>query len=535
MREATLARGTYKVRLDDGSQIDLDLKAVKDWRTQGLLTRDSPVLKPGSKQWLPLYKALDLQDLRSASQKRAALEKKGESLPQRTQPRALRRQTWRTILAGAFLIAAAAGAAFFWLRPERWLPALDRAPWREIAVGLLVAGLLLVRGWECGRRIVRILALAAAFLLFPLAGLLIAEGVRGRALVVLAATWVTLSALFALLSGSWLSRLQSAASMLLVIAGAVGGGYLGLVEENEEQKRVREFVARERSFSDPELGLTMEVREPWRLLRSGQGAVTVPPDARAVLARPRHGGFAYLLAAPAPRGVVTVDDYLGRVLAERARTQPAVLGGGRHEVTIGGIQGRGATSFIEAGGERVRDETAAWRNGWNYYALVAWLPDDGSPGPRRDLEALQASFKFTQTVDRLIEQSVDSLSREVPLLSRATAETLIRASSAQSLAPEQALRRGFQLAAAGLPALPAPEAQEMGDLTSAAYAGLSARDRTRLAAYLERLRLEQPTPPEEDREMAALMKRALLQLNAPRLARIQELYGKAIAAGIARS
>jgi hypothetical protein len=530
-----LARGGYKVRLDDGSEIDLDLQAVKDWRTQGLLKRDSPVLKPGSKRWLPLHQALELQDLRSASQKRAAAERRGEPIPEPSRRRGpARRQTWRTVLAGILLIAAAGGGAFFWWRPERWLPALDRAPWLEISAGLLLAGLLLVRGWEWGRRIVRILAVPAAFVLFPLAGLLIVEGVRGRALVVLAAAWLMLSGLIALLAGSWLSRAQAAGSVLLVLAGAAGVGYFGLVEESPEQKRVREFLARESSLADNELGYSLDARAPWRLLRAGQTAVSVPADARAVLARPRRGGFAYLIAASAPRGVVTVDDYLDRILLERAKEQPALGGAGRHEVTIGGIQGRGATTFRDVGGVRVRDVTSAWRNGWTYYALVAWLPDDGSAGPRRDLEALQSSFRFTQTMAHLVEQSVDSLSREVPLLSRASAETLVRASTAQSLAPEQAFRRGFQLAAAGLPALLPAESQEIGALTTAAYASLSPRDRARLAAYLDRVRGEQLTLPQEDREMAELMKRALLQLNAPRLARIQELYGKAIAAGISR-
>jgi hypothetical protein len=529
-----LARGSYKVRLDDGSEIDLDLQAVKDWRSQGLLTRESPVLKPGSKKWLPLHQALGLQDLRSASQKRAAAEKKGETVPPTPRPRAAPRpQTWRTALAGILLIAAAAGAAFFWRRPERWLPALDRAPWFEISMALLLAALVLVRGWDWGRRVVQIAALLAAFVLFPLAGLLIVEGVRGRALVVLAAAWLLLSGLVALLSGSGLSRLQAAGSILILLAGAAGVGRFGLVEESEEQKRVRDFVASERSLTDNELGFTLDAREPWRLLRADQTAVTVPAEARAVLARPRHGGFAYLLAVNAPRGVVTVDDYLDRVLLERAKQQSGI-GGGRHDVTVGDIQGRGVTSYVDARGVRVRDVTAAWRNGWIYYALVTWLPDDGSPGPRRDLEALHSSFRFTQTMARLIEQSVDALSREVPLLSRASAETLVRATTAQSLAPEQAFRRGLQLAAAGLPALPAAESQEIGAIADAAYASLSARDRTRLAAYLERVRGEQLTLPQEDREMAELMKRALLQLNAPRLARIQELYGKAIAAGASR-
>ena len=45
----------YKVRLGDGSEIGpMDLEALKTWYTQGLIGRDSPVLKPGSQRWSTL-------------------------------------------------------------------------------------------------------------------------------------------------------------------------------------------------------------------------------------------------------------------------------------------------------------------------------------------------------------------------------------------------------------------------------------------------------------------------------------------------
>jgi hypothetical protein len=55
-------------------------------------------------------------------------------------------------------------------------------------------------------------------------------------------------------------------------------------------------------------------------------------------------------------------------------------------------------------------------------------------------------------------------------------------------------------------------------------------DRTRLAAYVERVRKTDTTRPEEDREMAALMKTAEEQLTPARRLRLQAYYEKAIRA-----
>ncbi len=138
------------------------------------------------------------------------------------------------------------------------------------------------------------------------------------------------------------------------------------------------------------------------------------------------------------------------------------------------------------------------------------------------------------SLDRLRAESVSSVTREVPLFSEASAERLVRQSEAQALAPEDAFRRGFRAATLGISSLPPAEAREMSSLTSAAYARVSARERAQMGAYLDKVKSQRGTTPKEDRDAAAIMKRALKGFPAARLARIQQLYEKAIEAGLAR-
>jgi hypothetical protein len=52
----------YKVRIADGSEIGpMDLEAVKSWYAQGLLHKESGVLKPGSNRWSTIGQVLDLK------------------------------------------------------------------------------------------------------------------------------------------------------------------------------------------------------------------------------------------------------------------------------------------------------------------------------------------------------------------------------------------------------------------------------------------------------------------------------------------
>jgi hypothetical protein len=116
----------------------------------------------------------------------------------------------------------------------------------------------------------------------------------------------------------------------------------------------------------------------------------------------------------------------------------------------------------------------------------------------------------------------------VPHLTAPAAEQLMAQSEARVLEPDQAFRRSLAALARILPSLSPAETRELTALTTATYAGVPWADRSRLAGYVDRVRKSQLTRPEEDRDMAALMKAAEEQLTPARLLRLQAYYEKAI-------
>jgi len=150
---------------------------------------------PGSKNWRRMDEVVEMRGWKESPGREGSdddEEAAGPAGPQK----------WRSYVASALLFAAAAGAGYMSFFPERWTPALAPVPWREIALGALVLALSLIRGWPIGRVFARVVMLLGAFALFPLAGLLIAQGVRGLPLLVLLSAWVVASGFFAFLGAA---------------------------------------------------------------------------------------------------------------------------------------------------------------------------------------------------------------------------------------------------------------------------------------------------------------------------------------------
>ena len=65
--------GGFKVRLGDGSEIGpMDLAALRTWLAQGLVDGTSPVMRPGSRKWVPLASVPELKGALGASRPKAA-------------------------------------------------------------------------------------------------------------------------------------------------------------------------------------------------------------------------------------------------------------------------------------------------------------------------------------------------------------------------------------------------------------------------------------------------------------------------------
>jgi hypothetical protein len=155
------------------------------------------------------------------------------------------------------------------------------------------------------------------------------------------------------------------------------------------------------------------------------------------------------------------------------------------------------------------------------------MPDSASSRPD-GLEAITGGLAARGLLAARLREAVDAVVSEVPHLTAPAAEQLMAQSEARVLEPDQAFRRSLAALARVLPSLSAAETRELSALTTATYAGVPWSDRSRLAGYVERVRNTQVTRPDEDREMAALMKAAEERLTAARLLRLQVYYDKAI-------
>lgn len=128
--------------------------------------------------------------------------------------------------------------------------------------------------------------------------------------------------------------------------------------------------------------------------------------------------------------------------------------------------------------------------------------------------------------------AVTTVAQESPHLTPKVVEALMSRSAAGVLEPPEAFRRAYFQAGRGLPSLNAGEAREFRNLNSALYTALSGGERARLGAYLERVRAQRPTTPQEDVEMCRSVKTAVLRLPERQRARLRILFEKAIVAGL---
>jgi hypothetical protein len=522
----------WKVRLGDGSEIGpMDLAALRSWLAQGLVDGDSPVMRPGSRKWVPLGTIQELKGALGVTRPKAAA-RAARARPERPSPGSLPAAEpeavdhWRVRVVGVLLLVAAAVFGVLEWRPAEAPPAFDGAPWWQLALGALALGLALLPGWDLARRAVRIGLLLAAFALFPLAGILIAQGERGAGLLALASLWLFVSGLAALLprTAGWAG---AALALLPVLAGGYGVWRFGRAPETESGRRVRDWVSTESRFTDGALGLTLDVPEGWVALKPGNPLVAAPPEARLTLAQPRQGGFGFLVTEPAPRGVATAEQYLDHVISRRGAERPGYEPGPRANALVGAIAGRRGEASWPDGVGRQREVTVAGLDGWMGFALVAWMPEATAARPD-GLDALARGLAARGLLALRLRSAVEAAVAGVPHLSGPAAEQLMSQTEARVLEPEQAFRRSLAALARLLPSLSKAETRELAGLTAATYATVPWAERTRLASYVERVRKGDTTRPEEDAEMAAVMKAAEDKLTPARRLRLQAYYEKAI-------
>lgn len=523
----------FKVRISDGSEIGpMDLSALRTWLAQGLVDGDSPVMRPGSRKWVPLASIPELKGALGVAPSKAKKKRKkkeeefDEVEPLDDDPGTLDRVRVRVV--SALVLVVAAGFGYFAWRPSEAVSAFDGAPWLELALGALGLGLALAPGWNLARKLVRIVLMLAAFALFPVAGILFAQGERGAGLIALGSAWLVVSGLAALLP----QRLGVAGLLVAALPVAAGGYGLyrfGRAEASASDVQLRTWATEERRFADDGIGLALDAPEGWVLLKPGNPVVPAPDTARATFALPRHGGAAYLVTEPAPRGVANAEQYLTAIVAKRTTERAGYEPGQRSNAIVGTLSGRQQEAAWTADGTRHREVVVAALDGWMGFAVVAWMPE-ASAGRANGVDALARGLAARGVLAVRLKAAVDAAVTEVPHLSVPAAEQLMSQSAARVLEPDQAFRRSLQALAENIDSLSPEEKRELTRLTTATYSGVPWKERQQLGSYVERVRRGETTSPDEDKAMAALLKSAESRLSGEGRLKLQGFYEKAILA-----
>jgi hypothetical protein len=419
----------YKVRLGDGSEIGpMDLDTLRGWYVQGLISRESPVMLPGSSRWTTLGETSEIRAFKSGSGRPSSPPRPAQrpvSRPAAPQSRPASAPRGR---------AASASAA------------------RSIPWGILL-------------------------------------GVIGVALA--------------------------------------GGAAYVFLAPGPEERAIREWAQSEKRVMDAATGVTLEAPAPWVVLRKEQTLVSVPAEAKAVLAQPKKGAYAYVMAerAPAP-----AETYLEEVVQARKTEVPGLAESGRSDRILGKLPCRQSLAVFELGGKKFHGVTLAGQEGGTAFALVGWEPDRGS-SPQEVLRLAEGLSVVPPKVAGL-DEAIEAVGREVPHLSPAAARLVMAQSAAQVLEPDETFRRSLLYMGIGVGSLPVKDQKEVTELNKLVYSSVPQKERWRMAAYIDRVRGRSSTTAEDNHRYRELMRDAVTKLPAPKRARLQQLYEQAIRKGL---
>ncbi len=134
--------------------------------------------------------------------------------------------------------------------------------------------------------------------------------------------------------------------------------------------------------------------------------------------------------------------------------------------------------------------------------------------------------------ERERQAALTSAAEQMPQLDTPTIERVMASSIVDILDPAEVFSRTHEAVQRGLPSLSAEEAQEARKLKAALQAALPPAERERLREY-DRQRAHRVTLPSEDRLAMALTARAARALPDAQRARLQVLWARAAAAGLA--
>ena len=326
----------------------------------------------------------------------------------------------------------------------------------------------------------------------------------------------------------------------LILAGGLGLiavfgvlAYLWLAPKERAGDRMREDALLERRFVDQGFGLKLDLPDGWVLLKP-ESALFLAPQARARVGQPSVGALGALWIEALPPGVMTLDVFIDRVVDLRRPLVSDYREVGRVEVTLGGRPARRLqASWVEDGAEQ-RVTIMASQDAWAYVALMAWGPARAGAPVQESLDLLERGLQLSGSLEAKVREAADAVQAEVPELSRASLELILRDRLGSGGAAQEAADTSVRAVSQGIAALSREEAQELQQIYRQVYDPMPEADRQRLAAWLRELRAGRKVAAlDEAQALRQILKDALVALPEEARQRLQTLNEKAIGAAYA--
>lgn len=440
-----------------------------------------------------------------------------------------------TRVAGVLLLLIAAGGVAGQALLQKWTHAAPvSAGGYTPSVLLALLGLALIQGGSGARKavlwltglgfVLLLLAVPAGLSMAPAAAKLIAT-LGGLSLL-------TLLGIITLVSGEERSTGAIVLGSLATLAGAAGtlAAEVWLLKAPERDLRasITEWAGSEPAYVDKSAGIELQLPSGWVLIRR-DNTVFTKDLAQAIFGEPAVATYALLNYVDGER-YMSVDHFLDTVLGRFQQKDPDAKQLSRVTVAVGQATGRQMRFTWHFDGLPLEGTSTAWQDGPTYFALSGWTTASLAPEAVERLRDLQAALKFDAPYATYAKSTIASVTEACPMLSKSAIESMIRTMPRTSITSDY-FRMGYRWGMRGIGMLDSAAAQDVRSAMATVFASLPVRDRDRVGAYLERVRVGAPTSAGEDREMAEVMKAAIGRLPAEQLQKLRDGVEKAIEFG----
>ncbi len=321
----------------------------------------------------------------------------------------------------------------------------------------------------------------------------------------------------------------------LVVVGAIVAGavafMLPVLQKRRAMAEIQRYALPERTVSDPQTGLTIELAQGWVALRPDNPLVT-DANARVKLAQPSLGAVAGLTSESLPRFTGPLDAYADRVLAQKRLLQPSIKETGRSDLRFAKGQARLVRTTSGDGPQTESGALAVFQDGWIYFTLQASSPAAVGDKFLPELEALARGVRVPSERGDRVQQALDRTVREVPELSRGAVEELVRERLSRGEGTDDLSAAALRVVSQGLYTLRSAETQELGEIYAQVYGPIPEEERVRLARYVQQVRAGIPVAGDEAQAARQLLRQGIDSLPEEARARLQALNDKAFRAGL---